>query len=248
LENGGTLYITLARENISGDVANLVKIPDGAYGKLTVVDTGEGIPPENIDRIFEPYFTTKEDGKGTGLGLAAVHGIIKSHDGAISVKSRIGEGTIFDVYLPLTKELEDKEQEETSQEIGGSEHILLVDDEPNILNIEKDMLEKLGYSLKVTNNAREALNLFEERLYQFDLVITDMTMPGMTGVEFAGELRKFRSDIPIIICTGFSESISKEKIERLGINGFLMKPVLLSDLAKIVRKVLDNTQQKSSHS
>jgi len=239
LKTGGTLFISLTRVDLKSEAAKLAQIPDGEYGKLTVSDTGVGIPADDIDRIFEPYFTTKVKGKGTGLGLATVHGIVKTHGGTISVESQIGQGTTFEVYLPLALESEVQEQKETSRLLGGNERILLVDDEPDILEIEKEMLEKLGYCLKVADNAREALQLFTQEPDQFDLVITDMTMPGMTGDKLAGELRKIHSNIPIILCTGFSELISSDKATSLGINGFVMKPVGLKALSTVIRNTLD---------
>jgi PAS domain S-box-containing protein len=239
LETGGTLKISLSAIKMEGEAAKLAQIPTGFYGKLIISDTGVGIPPADLTRIFDPYFTTKEKGKGTGLGLAAVHGIVKSHGGAILVKSQLGKGTKFEVYLPLTPDRSDTEERVASQIDGGNERILLVDDEHDVLDVEKEMLKKLGYIITAKDNAREALKLFAGQPDQFDLVITDMTMPDMTGDKLAGELSKIRSDIPIILCTGFSELIFKEKAESLGIMGFLMKPVTMRDLSNMIRKVLD---------
>jgi len=239
LRTGGTLTISLSNVKMEGEAATLAQVPAGSYGKLVISDTGVGIPSENIARIFDPYFTTKEKGKGTGLGLAAVHGIIKSHGGAILVESQIGKGTKFEVYLPLTLDKSDAEGQAESQLIGGKERILLIDDEYDILEIEKEMLEKLGYTVTTRDKVREARKLFAKQPEQFDLVITDMTMPDMTGDKLAGELRKIRFDIPIIICTGFSELISRDKIESKGIKAFLTKPVSMKDLSTITRKVLD---------
>ena len=225
---------------MEGETAALTQIPVGSYGKLSISDTGIGIPPENLDRIFDPYFTTKEKGKGTGLGLAAVQGIVKSHGGAILVESQIKKGTKFEVYLPLTPDRSDTQGQAESQITGGNERILLVDDEHDILEIENEMLKRLGYIVTTKDNARDALKLFAEQPEQFDLVITDMTMPDMTGDKLADELIKIRSDIPIILCTGFSELMSKEKAESMGIKGFLMKPVAMRDLSNMIRKVLDD--------
>jgi len=239
LETGGTLGISLSQIKMEGKAAAFAPVPVGLYGKLVISDTGAGIPPEKIKRIFEPYFTTKEKGKGTGLGLAAVHGIVESHGGTILVKSQIGKGTTFEVYLPTTQDKKDNRKQVKTQLLGGNERILLIDDETDVLEIEKEMLEKLGYNIKGVNSAREALNLFSRHPDQFDIVITDMTMPDMTGDKLAGKLRKIRSDIRIVLITGFSELISKEQAVSEGINGFLMKPVQLFDMAKMVRKVLD---------
>lgn len=239
LEAGGTLTISLSHVKMEGKELALTRLPVGVYGKLIISDTGIGIPTENIKRIFDPYFTTKEKGKGTGLGLAAVHGIVKSHGGAILVESQIGKGTAFEVYLPLTKDRNDKRKKPESQILGGKERVLLIDDEQDILEIEKEMLEKLGYNIKAVDNAQEALKLFAGQPDQFDLVITDMTMPHMTGDKLAGELRKIHPDIPIILCTGFSELISGDKAGTLGIKGFLMKPIGMKDLSRMIRNVLD---------
>jgi len=240
LETGGTLNIFLSHVKMEGKAAAFAQIPAGSYGKLIISDTGVGIPSENIERIFDPYFTTKEKGKGTGLGLAAVHGIVKSHGGAILVESQIGKGTKFEVYLPLTLDRSDTQEQAESQITGGNERILLVDDEHDILEIGNEMLKKLGYIVTTKDNARDALKLFTEQPEQFDLVITDMTMPNMTGDRLAVELSKIRSDIPFILCTGFSELMSKEKAESVGIKGFLMKPVAMKNLSDMIRKVLDD--------
>lgn len=238
METGGTLSISLANTAITGQAA-IDSIAPGAYAKLTVADTGRGIAPEHLGRIFDPYFTTKERDKGTGLGLAAVHGIVKSHGGTIRVDSRMGQGTRFDIFLPLTQENVRAEADAKAQLEKGHEHILLVDDEPDILDVEREMLEHLGYTITSQGSAEAAVRLFSAQPDQFDLVITDMTMPTISGDRLAGELKRIRSDIPIILCTGFNELVTKEKADALGIRGFLMKPVKMADLAAMVRKLLD---------
>ena len=239
LETGGTLKISLSRVEMSGKAAKLAGIPGGLYGKLSIADTGVGIPAKQLERIFEPYFTTKEKGKGTGLGLAVVHGIVKSHKGAIFVKSEVGKGTRFEVYLPLTRNENVSVHKATKDISRGSERILLVDDQEDVLQIETEMLEMLGYDITGMISARETLDHFAGHSNQYDLVITDMTMPHMTGDRLAEQLRKIRSDIPIVLTTGFSELISREKAESMGIDGFLTKPVQLSDMAEMIRKVID---------
>jgi PAS domain S-box-containing protein len=246
LETGGTLKITLSHEELEGKTAALAQVPAGFYGKLVISDTGVGIPSKNVERIFDPYFTTKEKGKGTGLGLAAVHGICKSHGGSILVESEIEKGTKFTVYLPLTLEGSGAGKQADFQLPAGNERILLVDDEQNIREIEKEMLEMQGYNVTAKNNAQEALKLFSEKPERFDLVITDMTMPYMTGDRFAEELRKIRSDIPIILSTGYSELMSKEKAKSLGIKGFLMKPFTTKELSSTIRKVLNDNEDANS--
>jgi CheY-like chemotaxis protein len=241
-ETGGKLTITLKEVELeTEDLKDPAMIP-GPHVCLTVADTGPGMEQSIIDRIFDPYFTTKEEGKGTGLGLAVVHGIVKSHGGQISVYSEPGKGTEFQVCLPVIKKKEETSKVETDAPIQkGDERILLVDDEDMIVQIEKQMLERLGYHVKVRTSSIEALEAFRANPDKFDLVITDMTMPNMTGDKLAVELIKIRSDIPVILCTGFSEMMSKEKAESLGIKGFLMKPVVLKDLSGMIRKVLDQS-------
>ena len=217
------------------------EIPPGKYVRLTVKDTGHGIAPEVMDRIFDPYFTTREVGKGTGMGLAMVHGIVKSNGGYITVESREGEGTAFRVYLPLSKETESHVEPFKNNALpGGDEQILVVDDEPQIVNFQKQALERLGYRVKAETDSMAALETFGSAPGTFDAVVTDMTMPQMTGDKLARELRKIRPDIPIILCTGYSDKISKKKAKEMGINAFLMKPVGTVDLTGTLRRILDN--------
>lgn len=218
----------------------------GRYALLSVSDTGIGIDPAIRDKIFEPYFTTKEQGKGTGLGLAVVYGIVKEHQGDIRVTSELGKGTMFKVYLPIMAQAERiPSVEENADSLVGHEHILLVDDEEAIAKLEKQMLERLGYKVTMRVNSLEALQAFKNKPGSFDLVISDMTMPNMTGDMLAREVMAIRPNIPIIICTGFSERLDQEKAAIIGIKGFLLKPIIKSDMGKIVRKVLDETKKRS---
>lgn len=237
----GIIEVKLQGNKIDGKDNEIMKLfPDG-YARLTVRDNGIGMPPDVLDKIFEPYFTTKEKGKGTGLGLAAVYGIIKEHKGDIRVESRPGEGTELRICLPLIR----KGAADESHTVAynklekGSEKILLVDDERPIVKLQSQMLARLGYQVTEFTNSREALENFKAHPDFYDAVITDMAMPGITGDELAKEILSVRSDIPIIVCTGFSEKISKEEARAIGINGFLMKPVLKTDLSRVLRKVLD---------
>lgn len=239
LTTGGILNISLAEIKLEGDAATTAQIPDGNYVKLIISDTGAGIPPEHLERIFDPFFTTKEVGKGTGLGLSVVHGIIKRHKGSILVQSDVDKGTDFEVYLPLSREMHQNETPQIDLTSGGNERVLLVDDEPDILVIEEEMLKALGYTVTATNNPIDALAIFADQPERFDLVITDMTMPAMTGEELAIELDKILPDIPTIICTGYSELMSKEKAASLGVNAFLMKPISMVDFSNTIRSVLD---------
>ncbi len=239
-ETGGKLAITLKEvELVAEDLKDPAMIP-GPHVCLTVADTGPGMEQSIIDRIFDPYFTTKEEGKGSGLGLAVIHGIVKNHGGYISVYSEPGRGAEFKVYLPVIKKQKETAKVETDTPIQkGTERILLVDDQDLIVDMERQMLERLGYHITARTSSIEALEAFRANPDKFDLVITDMTMPNMTGDKLAGEMIKIRTDIPIILCTGFSEMMSQEGAESLGLKGFLMKPVVLKELSSVIRKVLD---------
>ena len=215
----------------------------GKYVLLSVSDTGIGIEPAILHKIFEPYFTTKEQGKGTGLGLAVVYGIVKEHLGDITVNSELGKGTTFNVYLPIMAKAEwSPSVEKNADSPVGHEQILLVDDEDPIAKLEKQMLERLGYKVVMRLNSLEALEAFKAQPNSFDLVISDMTMPYMTGDRLARELTAIRPDIPIIICTGFSERLNQEKAIAIVVKGFLMKPIVKAEMAKMVRNVLDEAK------
>jgi CheY-like chemotaxis protein len=194
-----------------------------------------------LDRIFDPYFTTKGKDKGTGMGLAVVHGIVKSYGGDIRVYSEPGKGTLFHVYLPVIRSRVGTEEIEAVTPVQkGTERIMLVDDEEPIVRMEKQMLERLGYHVAERTSSTEALEAFRAAPDKFDLIITDMTMPNMTGVQLSQKLLGIRPDIPIIICTGFSEKIDDEKAKAMGISGYVMKPVVKSELAKTIRAVFDD--------
>ena len=202
--------------------------------------------PEVLKRVFDPYFTTKEVGKGTGLGLAVVHGIVKSHEGGIAVSSEPGKGTTFDIYLPRVDAFESPSATDKIEPIipGGHERVLFVDDEKAIVEIGQEILERLGYQVVVRTSSIEALELFRAKPDQFDLVITDMTMPNMTGDRLAQELLRIRPGIPIILCTGFSERITEEKAKAMGIGEFVMKPLVMKDLAKAMWSALGSGERK----
>ncbi len=239
-EKGGILEVNL--NNVQLDAESTSQIPDvkpGSYLNLTVGDTGKGMPNEVMERIFDPFFTTKERGEGTGMGLAVVHGIVKGCGGAIHAYSEPGKGTSFNVYLPLTERAFESNIDAKVALPRGEERILLIDDEPDLVEIGKQMLESLGYKVVTRTSSIEALKLFRAKTDQFDLVITDMTMPQMTGDTLAGEVVAIRKDIPIILCTGFSYQIAENQPRNTGIRGLLMKPILRSKLAQLVRKVLD---------
>ncbi|WP_139795772.1 ABC transporter substrate binding protein [Desulfocicer vacuolatum] len=231
--------VVLGMENESPEIS-LIK--PKRYIKLTVMDDGCGIDTAVIDKIFDPYFTTKEQGKGTGLGLAVVFGIVKAHNGEIKVASESGKGTTFNVYFPMIKNRVNPHavNKNAASLPMGNECILLVDDDEAVMTMETMMLERLGYRVTPCNHSKEALNKFTTTPHSYDLVMSDMTMPDMTGEQLARELLLLKPDVNIIICTGFSESFSKKDADKMGIRGFLMKPVVLCDMAKMVRDVLDN--------
>ena len=245
VDTGGIMGIVI--ENVVLDEDSAVLYPDlipDNYVRVTVSDTGQGIAPEAIDRIFDPYFTTKEVGKGTGMGLSVVHGIIKSHGGAISVDSELGKGTTFSVLFPVIEKQADSEIETDEEFPTGSERILFVDDEESMVYVGRYRLERLGYQVEAQTSPVQALKLFQAKSDQFDLVITDMTMPRMTGDMLVKEILKIRPDMPTILCTGFSEKIDEVRSKELGISAYIEKPLDRCDLAKLVRKVLDNKKEE----
>ena len=240
-EAGGTLEVNLSEVELTFNDLTGLDMEPGPYLCLKVGDTGHGMDHAVVERVFDPYFTTKEKGKGTGLGLAVVHGIVKGYGGEIRVDSEPGKGTVFHIYLPQIRDSFVSSEFISDKTLPtGHERILLVDDERQIVSMEKEMLECLGYKVTDRTSSIEALEAFRKRSDRFDLIITDMTMPNMTGDKLAREVMKIRSDIPVILCTGFSEMISEERAGVLGIKGFLMKPIVMSVLAKTVREMLDN--------
>ncbi len=240
-ETGGTLSISLKKENpIRDDLVNEPNLQSGEFVRLSIADTGSGIEPEIRERIFEPYFTTKETGKGTGMGLSIINDIVKSYGGLVSCHSQPGEGTVFDVYLPVITDtiLSENTQEDHIQ--FGDERILFVDDEKIIADMSKSMLERLGYRVTTMTNSVEALTTFQNQSEEFDLVITDQTMSDMTGCDLARRMLQIRPGMPIILCTGFNSLISEEKARSYGIKAFAMKPLARKDIAALVRQVLDH--------
>jgi len=238
-EEGGVLEVKLQDVKLDEDmVAQYEELTPGRYVRLTVRDTGQGIDPEIMDRIFDPFFTTKGLAEGTGMGLSVVHGIVKSHDGVIKVKSEPGHGTIIEVLLPIIDAKAEAAGEEFEVFPTGTERILFVDDEPSIVKIAEQMLERLGYEVTAKTSSVEAFELFEAEPDRYDLVITDMTMPHMTGDRLARKLFMIRSDIPVILCTGYSERIDEDKAKEMGIRAFTLKPLVMRDLAVTIRQVL----------
>jgi len=218
----------------------------GSYVRLRVTDTGHGMSPDIMKRIFDPYFTTKEVGKGTGLGLAVVHGIVKGCGGGITVSSEAGQGSTFEVYFPRldTPNSMTPSPADESLPAGRQERILIVDDEQSVVEVIGEMLAHSGYRVSARTSSLEALELFRAKPDQFDLVMTDMTMPNMTGDKLAAELLQIRPDIPIILCTGFSEFIDEDRAKSLGIRALLLKPLVRKELTQAVRRVLENNREE----
>ena len=240
MPDGGVIEVNL--KNIELDERSVAKYPEltpGRYINLTVSDTGHGISRVDIDRIFDPYFTTKEIGRGTGMGLAVVHGIVKEHNGLITVESELGKGTTFNIFFPVVEKEAVIETKTDDKIPTGKERVLFIDDEESIAKLGRQILERLGYKVKATINPIEALELFRSQPDEFDLVITDLTMPKMTGDKLVKEILNIRTDIPIILCTGFSEKIDEKKAKEIGAADYIEKPIDQRDFAFKVRKVLD---------
>jgi len=245
-ETGGQLEVELVPVVLTtDDVYSYEGLKPGRYLKLTVTDTGQGMDKDTVSRIFEPYFTTKEPGEATGMGLATVHGIVKDHGGDIKIYSEPGIGTSFHILFPLIGCHAEKAPGISLSLPRGNEQILFVDDEASLTDVGKRLLESLGYTVRIHNSAYDALEAFCLEPETFDMIITDFTMPKMTGEKLAKEIKKIRPDIPVIICSGFNMRITPENVKEFGIDNVLMKPLALEDIANTVRKVLDETKMSN---
>ena len=241
-ETGGILKVVLEDVEVTKDLARMISgLQVGPHVRLTVKDTGSGMTPEVLERMFDPFFTTKPIGEGSGMGMAVAHGIVTAHGGALVVDSVVNTGTKIEVYLPTVPTPVLERLDDQGPIPIGKETILFVDDEETIVRLGKELLTQLGYTVEVHTSSLEALNVFRLDPYRFDLVITDQTMPGLTGEALSRELLRIRPDLPIILCTGFSHIMSAEKAKALGIQGYLMKPLAIRDLVPIIRHVLDKT-------
>jgi len=241
-DKGGCLRFHLETVTLGMGEFDDFSISPGLYQQLRIEDSGHGMDQATIAKIFDPYFTTKPRGKGTGLGLAVVLGILRGYGGEIQVESEVGKGTTFTLYFPVVElAAVQKPAEYDSQEAlpRGTEHILLVDDEKSIADVTTNMLERLGYKVTVRISSFDALEAFRNLADRIDLLIADLTMPQMTGLQLYREIKKIRPDIKVIICTGFSEQLDSRNSKAIGIEGFLHKPVVMSELARCVRSVLD---------
>ena len=244
-KKGGILTVSLEVLEVTDSmVIPGIRIPPDRYLNLKVSDTGSGMTSEVLTKIFEPYFTTKDRGEGTGLGLAVVKGIIEDHNGYVTVRSEVGKGSTFKVYLPVLKDQKDQSLQEKETDLikGGSENIMVIDDDEAILSITKDVLEKFGYQVTAYLKSPAALDAFEQHPLDFDLIITDMTMPGIPGDDFSYRALKIRKDIPIILCTGYNDNINEIKALDIGIKKYLSKPVESKHLLALIRKFLDESK------
>jgi len=242
-EKGGTLTFIVKPEDIAEEKAGQYPgLKPGPFMKLTVSDTGHGIDPSIIDRIFDPFFTTKERGEGTGLGLAVALGVVKDLGGAITVESELNKGSTFSVFLPRIERKIQPMTEEVKPFKKGREVILFVDDEKGLVDAHTEAFTRLGYQVVSRYSSIDALEAFRAQPGKFDLVITDQTMPRMTGIHLARELLSIRPDIPVILCTGFSDLVAEEEARLIGIKRFIMKPIILRELSEVVRDVLDNVR------
>ncbi|WP_051327395.1 PAS domain-containing sensor histidine kinase [Desulfatibacillum aliphaticivorans] len=246
LDQGGLLYISLVEEHINPSQGeSVLPIAPGDYARLTVRDTGCGISKDVIERIFEPYFTTKIAGEGTGLGLASVLAIVQKLKGHISVESKVGKGSAFNVYLPIIPITQgDFVEKDISPVPKGCERLLIVDDEEAIIKMLAQMLHRLGYKVTCFLDSLKACNAFFQEPESYDLVITDLTMPKMTGLALAEKMLKIKPSLPIILFTGYSEMASSSDVEKMGVKALLSKPANIMDLGRKIREVLDEQQKK----
>jgi CheY-like chemotaxis protein len=239
-QGGGTITISLSERTLTAqDLRQHPKVEPGRFVVLGVADTGPGIPATIRDKIFEPYFTTKAAGKGTGMGLAIIDGIVTTSGGLITCTSEPGRGALFEVFFPAIDTAPEATLRPAEEIARGRERILLVDDEAALVTMEQAILEKLGYEVTSCGSGMEALKLFTKEPEHFDLVLTDQTMPGLTGMELARHLLQIRPELPIILCTGFSNLVDEKMAKSCGIKGFAMKPLSLKDLAGLLRQALE---------
>ena len=242
-EKGGRLDVALSVVNVDQEMAGAdPQLHEGCYVRLSVCDTGHGMDTATLERIFDPFFTTKPPGQGTGLGLAVVHGIVRNHEGGITVYSQPGEGAAFHLYFPaVERESYDGQGDAPPVSSGAGERLLFVDDEDIVAKVAARVLERLGYKVTACTDPKEALALFQQQPGDFELVITDYTMPGLTGTALSAELLKVRPEVPIILITGFTSSLDDKKVREMGIRKLLIKPFSAAALAESVKTALDRS-------
>ena len=246
LPSGGVLTISLSHEKIKGRlITSGFDLKPGHYVKLSISDTGCGMDGNTLQKVFDPYFTTKEKGKGTGLGMSVVHGIVKNHNGMISINSKPGLGTQVEIFLPriyLESAQPEIRPQHYQESVRGTEKILLIDDEPDILKIGAQLLQNLGYTITTSSEPEKALEMAIDRSFPLDLVITDLTMPNVSGDNLAKTIREKRPELPVILCTGYAETITEDRAREIGVSELLVKPFKLEKMAQSVRRVLDRAQ------
>jgi CheY-like chemotaxis protein len=237
----GKITVKLRRQEIDSSTSDQSNLPSGPYLVLQVRDTGQGMDKETIERIFEPYFSTKEAGKSSGLGLAIIYGIVEDYKGLIEVESVPGKGTSFEIYIPALLENVSPAVEAVSDSapLTGKETILVVDDEQSLVNLQKKVLERLGYTVFAMTNSEEALEKFREDPECFDLMITDQTMPNLCGFNLAVDVLKIKPGFPVILCSGYTSAVTEEDTLAEGIKRYVTKPVGNKALAIMVRELLD---------
>jgi CheY-like chemotaxis protein len=240
MQERGVLSIVYREQTLQKSIEGVAgTIEPGEYSVITIEDTGCGITLENQRRVFEPFFTTKDVGEGTGMGLSVVFGIVQSHDGDIILRSKPGHGTAFSIFLPKSEECSQFQEESIPTVPGGSETVLFVDDEEMLCDMTKHMLESLGYDVVAFTDSLRALEVFGKSPHKYDMVITDQTMPGITGFDLSREMLKIRDEIPVILCTGYSKTVDEEQCRAAGIRGFCMKPLQKNELARKMRDIFE---------
>jgi nitrogen-specific signal transduction histidine kinase/ActR/RegA family two-component response regulator len=244
----GTIKVALREVELTRERALLLGVAAGSYLCFSVADDGQGIDPKALNRIFEPFFTTKPFGQGTGLGLSVVHGILQGHGGTITVDSQVGRGTAFQIYLPQIPAPEQVSPLPAAVFLpGNNESILLVDEEPHVVTVLEEGLKRLGYRVTPLESSGEAWDIFNQRPHDFDLVITDQTMPGITGLQLITQMRLLNSDVPAILCTGYPPGVTKEELRQIGRCHLVSKPVELVELSQIIRRVLVRASLTPEH-
>ena len=238
-EAGRSIYLETQNVVLNGGQALFYSVNPGKYVKITITDTGAGMDEKTKERIFDPFFTTKEMGRGTGLGLATVYGIIKGHQGMLTVHSEPDHGTAFTIYLPASEKEVLKEETATREIVRGTETILLVDDEKMVLEVNKELLSSMGYKVYAVGSGQEAIDVYTEKRKKIDLVILDMIMPGISGAETFDSLREINPAVKVILSSGYSLTGQAQSIMDRGCNGFLQKPFHLEQLSSKVREMLD---------
>ena len=247
MKKGGVLRVNLDRVELDGEtMTGSVKLQKGTYVRLTISDTGHGMDQRTMERIFEPFFTKKEVGSGSGLGLSVVHGIVSNYNGGIEVESEIDRGSRFIIYLPQHSEDEISVQPDSPKIKKGNGSILFVDDEKEITFMGKRMLESLGYTVDIKTDGFTALEEFKKDPRKYDLLVTDQAMPKMPGTELIGKVREIRPDLKTIIITGYYDSIPRSDIEKYKIQDIISKPIILSEFSELIRKVLNKEKIKKA--